>query len=158
MNGFFISLLGGFLGAFLGVIGSKLAFFILEPGIALERKRDDALNDILDEIEKVRILSVDYWSGAFSEGSRKIRSAEQDLRTGLHNLIKESSILFEDSQDARVRCEGEIRRLRILITGRDFGDGQVIYKPEIVEEIKRESADLRRFLRTERGSLKRRFL
>lgn len=158
MNEFWLGVMGGFSGALLGVFGTETAKFFLEPGRRLEVSRDSILSDMCVRVDEVETVSAEYWNGMLSDNSPEIYAAEQNIIAGLHFLVKETADLFEGDDGARVLCEGEIRALRILMTGGDFGDGQVLREPHTALEIKKRSGDLKRTLRRQRNKLKRRFL
>ncbi|PHR61766.1 MAG: hypothetical protein COA47_05560 [Robiginitomaculum sp.] len=124
----------------------------------LENLRDDILTDMLAEIARVEKLASAYWNGKFKSNSNEIWIVEQDIKAGLHGLVKNPVDLFANDQAARAICEGGIRALRSLVTGGDFGDGQKVNEPQTSLEIKTKVSDLRRNLRNQRHSLKRRFL
>lgn len=158
MTQFWLGLLGGFSGAALGVFGVEIVKFLLDPGKRLEELRDSILADMLDEIGKVDKLASAYWNGEFESNSQEIWIVEQDITAGLHGLVKNAVDLFENDQSARATCEGGIRALRSVVTGGNFGDGQKIIDPQNSLEIKTKISDLKRELRNQRHSLKRRFL
>lgn len=157
MNQLWLGLLGGFLGAVLGVLGTEIVKFFLEPGKRLEAARDSILSDMLQEIDRVRTNGANYWNGCFECNTPEINFVEQDIKAGLLGLIRDSRELFQRDDMARASCEGEIRALRMLITGGSFGDGQKLNEPSTALEIKTKSNDLKRNLRTRRDKLKRRF-
>ena len=158
MTQFWLGLLGGFSGAALGVFGVEIVKFILDPGKRLEELRDSILANMLDEIGKVEELATKYWNGEYASNSTEIKIAEQDIQAVLHGLVRNAVDLFKDGRSARATCEGGIRTLRILVTGGDFGDGQEISDFQNSLEIKTKISDLKRDLRNQRHSLKRRFL
>ena len=158
MNQFWLGLLGGFLGAALGVLGSEFVKFFLEPGRCLEAFRNNILEEMLAEIGKIEKIGAAYWNGEYPSKSPEIWAVEQDIKAGLHGLVRNAVDLFDGHQHARSTCEGKIRALRILVTGGSFGDGQQINDPQIALEIKTTTLDLKRILRNNRQKLKRRFL
>lgn len=158
MTQFWLGLLGGFSGATLGVLGVEVVKFVLDPAKRFENLRDSILADMKDEIGKVEKLASSYWNGEFNSNSQEIEIVEQDIIAGLHGLVKNAMDLFENDQAVRATCEGEIRVLRILVTGGDFGDGQNICDPQTSLKIKTKFSDLKRNLRKQRHNLKRRFL
>ncbi len=158
MSGFVVGLLGGFLGAALGVFGTEAAKFSLAKGKRQEDRRDRILADMLASLNNVEDIGTRYWNGEFVSNSVTIRAAEQSIRAEIHHLARDSADLFGDVKVARDLCDDEVKSLRMLVTGGNFGDGQSMVSADIVLKVRTSAGDARRMLRNQRDGLKRRFL
>lgn len=158
MSGFLLGILGGFLGAMLGVVGAEFAKFALAPGKHQEERRDRIVSDMFSSLDTIEDLGTRYWNGEFAANSETIRTAEQTIRAEIHNLLRDSGDLFFNEKNARKLCDDEVKSLRMLVTGGDFGDGQQLIDSTIMLQVRTKSGDARRMIRNQRAKLKRRFI
>ncbi|MDO6458965.1 hypothetical protein Q4560_15695 [Celeribacter halophilus] len=157
MTEFWSGLAGGFLGAGSGGIVAAVVALTLDPLRRLETRRDGILQLMLEQLANVKQLGSSYWRAEYSSGSLPLRQASQEIIAILHSLQKDAQDLFEHSDKDRAYILGQIGRLRMTITGGDFGDENAVEDHERVIDLRIGADDLARDLRNRRDALKRRF-
>jgi hypothetical protein len=106
----------------------------------------------------VEDLGSKYWNGEYRAQSDEIRAAEEQIKAELHNLSRDSYDLFRNQNVARKLCDDEVKSLRMVVTGGDFGDGLCLVDQSVVFKVRTAAGDARRMSRNQRDTLKRRFI
>ena len=146
---------GSLVGSTLGVIGSELGKRMFEPRARLEAQRDGSLEICQNLLDKFESDALSYWNCKFEAGSREIIAVEVLIPVYLHDLAKEVSELFEDEPDISKSCDDEIKEIRKLATGGEFGDGNPSGDKERLGKVSLAVRELRRALRRRRHQQKR---
>lgn len=158
MSDFWLGVAGAFLGSTLGVLGADAVKFRLEPGKRLEKRRDEHLLRMLSVVDDIERTGASYWNGEYLSNSKEIKATEQAIKAGLLVLSRDINDLFWDHHEYRKVCDVELRALRSVVTGGDFGDSQEMQEPTAVLETRTKAHDLKRSLRINRDKLPRQFL
>ena len=146
---------GSLVGSALGVIGSEFGKRLFEPRTRLEAQRDGSLEICQDLLDKIEDAALSYWNCKFEAGSREIVAVEVLIQADIHNLAKEAIDLFENDADALKLCDDEIKEIRKLATGGEFGDGNPSGDIDRLGKIPVAVGQLRRGLRRRRHKQKR---
>lgn len=146
MSAFWEAVGGGFLGSVLGVVGSEFTRRMFEPRTRREARRDHQLEVCLGHLGKIEAGALRYWGGEYEPRSREVISAEAMIVAELHSLANEAAELFQGNTRTVEDCDEDIRRLRQLVTGGDFGDENPSLDKRRLRDTKAKISDLRRDL------------
>ena len=154
MSAFWEAVGGGFFGSVLGVVGSEFSRRLFEPRTRREARRDHQLEACLAHLEKIETGALRYWGQEFEANSREVISAEAMIVALLHSLANEASELFQGDAKTIEYCDEDIRRLRQLVTGGNFGDEDPTLDKRKLRDITAATSELRRALTRRRHEQK----
>lgn len=155
---FYEVFLASFLGAVLGVVGTAFANKILEPSAKLEERRDILRDEFCEKIESLCQLACSYWNEEFEAKSREIIGAETSINASCIDLIRLNYELLGPFDDQRKEVAIDLRMLRKLVTGGNFGDEDPTSDKNRQQDIKVHVAKLVQDVRKYRDKLPRRFI
>lgn len=150
----FLGFVGALLGAVLGHLFPKLVDFWFEGGIALERNRNEACEEIRVSIDVIVESCENYWPqfGTDDPDARvleaRIMANLQSIQLVLPGLFDTGSVQLKNSRD-------EWKALHEVSTGGHFGDPERKPDGNRLAAILQDATSLKRGIVARRRKLKR---